>query len=199
MGWSNASILAFSGDTAMKRMSFLLLGLAAAFTFQGHADEAKGVVVEFDGLKSTTPASWKEETPSGKMRYKQFRLPKVEGDKADAELLIFRGLGGSAKENIQRWKGQFQPPAGKNIDDVSKVVEMKVAGAKATYLDVSGVYLFKARPFDADEKPEKRPDYRMLAVHMDGPKNVYHIKLVGPAKTIGHYKQGFDEWLKAFK
>jgi hypothetical protein len=180
-------------------MGVLLLSLTAALGRPSRADETKGVVVVFDGLKATTPASWKEEAPSSKMRYKQFRLPKVEGDKADAELLIFRGMGGSAKENIQRWKGQFQPPAGKNIDDVSKVAEMKVSGAEATYLDVSGVYLFKARPFDASEKPEKRPEYRMLAVHLEGPKNIYHIKLVGPAKTIEHYKQGFDEWLKAFK
>jgi hypothetical protein len=163
------------------------------------AEEKKGAVVDFDGLKSAAPVDWKEEEPSTKMRYKQFRLPKVGEDKADAELQIFRGFGGSAKENVKRWKGQFLPPEGKKIDDVAKVSEMKVAGADVTYLDVNGVYLFKARPIDPDEKAERRPGYRMLAVHFEGPKNIYHIKLVGPAKTIEHYKKGFDEWLKAFK
>ena len=42
-------------------------------------------------------------------------------------------------------------------------------------------------------------DYRMLAVHFEGKKEVYHIKLTGPAKTIDMYKKGFDEWVKAFK
>jgi hypothetical protein len=190
----------------MKRSSgWIGLGLAVvvwslhANAPRARAEEKAGAVVDFDGLKSATPAAWKEESPASKMRYKQFRLPKVDDDKADGELLIFRGLGGSAKENVQRWKEQFVPPEGKKIDDVAKVTELKISGAAATYLDVAGAYLFKARPFDANEKAEKRPDYRMLAVHFEGPKNIYHIKLVGPAKTIEHYKKGFDDWLKAFK
>jgi hypothetical protein len=176
----------------------LLLGVAL-LAWRANADDPKGVVVAFDSLKSTTPASWKAEEPTNKLRYKQFRLPKVGDDKADAEVVIFRGLGGSAKENVQRWKGQFVPPEGKKIDDVAKVTELKISGAAATYLDVSGTYLYKARPADPNEKAEKRPDYRMLGVHFQGPETVYHVRLVGPAKTVEHYKKGLDEWLKAFK
>ena len=187
----------------MIRCGLLLLGiallLAQATRDRAYAEDTKGVVVQFDGLKSTTPASWKEEEPTNKLRYKQFRLAKAGDDKADAELIIFRGLGGSAKENVQRWKGQFVPPEGKKIDDVAKVSELKISGAPATYLDVSGTYLFKARPADPNEKAERRPDYRMLAVHFQGPETVYHVRLVGPAKTVEQYKKGFDDWLKAFK
>lgn len=180
-----------------------LLGFAFVFaclfgSLPRAAAEDKGTVVEFDSLKSRAPATWKEETP-GKGRYKQFRLPKTGEDKAEAELIIFRGIGGSAKANIDRWKGQFVPPEGKKIDDGPKVTERKISGSTATYLDVSGTYLFKARPFDPNEKAEKRLGYRMLAVHFEGPKDVYHVKLVGPAKTVEHYKKGFDEWLGAFK
>src|SRR5262245_51503289 len=179
---------------------FQSLAILMSCTFDhARAEEKKGAAVDFDGLKSAAPASWKEEPPTNKLRYKQFRLTKVGGDKADAEVVIFRGLGGSAKENITRWKGQFMPPGGKKIDDVAKVTEFKVSGAEATYLDVSGTYLFKARPVDPNEIAEKRPGYRMLAVHFEGPKTVYHIRLVGPAKTVEHYKQGFEDWLKAFK
>ena len=163
------------------------------------AEDKKGTVVDLDGLKSKTPAEWKEVAPSSKMRFMQFRLPKAEGDKEDAELQLFKGLGGSAKDNVKRWQDQFTPPKGKSIDDVSKITELKIAGHKATLLDVHGTYLFKARPFDPNDKGEKRPDYRLLAVHFDGPKNVYHIRLVGPAKTVEAYKKGFEEWLKNFK
>jgi hypothetical protein len=176
--------------------------LGVTFILAGNAlkaEEKTGPIIEFDGLKSAAPADWKEEKTASKMRLKQFRLPKVGDDKADAELVIFRGITGSAKENIQRWKGQFQPPEGKKIDDVAKVTELKISGAEATYLDVTGSYLFKTRPFDADEKPQLRPDYRMLAVQFEATKTIYHIKLVGPAKTVEHYKKGFDGWLKAFK
>src|SRR5690242_20620664 len=117
----------------------LLLGLALAARGD---DKDKGAVVEMDGLRSRAPAGWKQETPSNNLRYAQFRLPKQGDDKADAELVIFR-LGGSAAENVKRWKGMFRPPAGKTIDDVAKVQEIKIGGRDAVYLDISGTYVFK--------------------------------------------------------
>jgi hypothetical protein len=103
------------------------------------------------------------------------------------------------RDNVNRWKGQFTAPAGKSIDDVAKVQEIKIAGRDATLLDVHGTYTYKRRPFDPNEQGEKRPDYRMLAVQFQGPDNLYHIRLVGPAKTVEHFEKGFEEWLKNFK
>jgi hypothetical protein len=183
---------------------FLLFGLAAlAGAFAAGEPAAcaddKGTVVDLDGLKSQAPAEWKEEAPANQMRLAQFKLPHVKDDKQDAELVIFKGIGGGAKQNIDRWKGFFTPPEGKKIDDVAKVSEMKVGAADVTYLDVEGTYLFKTRPFDPNDKGEKRPDYRMLGVVFETKQNPYHIRLVGPAKTVAHYKDGFDKWLKNFK
>jgi hypothetical protein len=181
----------------MRRAAGLMV-LALAATVLRAADN-KGTVVDMDGLKSAAPSTWKEEAPESQMRLSQFKLPKAKGDSNDAELVIFKGLGGSARDNISRWKGQFTAPEGKSIDDVAKVTEIKIGGREATMLDVQGTYLFKKRPFDPMEKGEKRPDYRMLAIQFNGPSNPYHIKLVGPAKTIEQYKKGFDEWLGNFK
>jgi hypothetical protein len=174
----------------------VVLALAAA---SGRAAEGKGAVVDFDGLKSAAPSSWKEEAPSSRMRLGQFRLPAAKGDEHDAEIVIFKNAGGSARDNVARWKGMFTPPEGKSIDDVSKVEEIKIAGRPATLLDVHGTYLFKQRPFDPADKGEKRPDYRMVGIQFEGPMNLYHIRLVGPAKTVNEYKSGFDEWVKNFK
>ncbi len=181
----------------MRRASGLVVLLLAAAGLR--AADNKGSVVDLDGLKSAAPSSWKEESPSNRMRLAQFRLPKADGDPNDAELVVFRNAGGSVRDNITRWKGQFTPPDGKTIDEVSKVEEIKIGGRDATKLDIHGTYLLKRRPFDPDDKGEKQPGYRMLAVQFDGPSNVYHIRLVGPAKTVEHYKPGFDEWLKNFK
>jgi hypothetical protein len=176
----------------------VLAGAVLAGRLALAADKAE-VVVDLDGLKSKAPKEWKEEPPANKMRYMQFRLPKATGDKEDAELQIFKNAGGSVKDNIKRWQGQFTPPAGKDIDDVSKVTEIKIGGKTATMLDIHGTYLFKTRPFDPKDKGEKRENYRMLAIQFNGPENLYHIKLIGPAKTIEQYQKGFDEWLKNFK
>jgi hypothetical protein len=166
-------------------------GLAAA------DDKDKGTVVTLDGLSSRTPAEWKKEEPANNLRLGQFALPKAKDDKMDGELVIFKGFGGTAKENVERWKKQFLPPKDKKIDDVAKVEDFKVGDVKVTYLDIEGTYLFKAKPMDP--KAEERPDYRMLAVQFEGPKDVYHIKLTGPAKTVEQHKKGFDDWIKAFK
>src|SRR5262249_44911995 len=160
--------------------------------------EEKGTEVEIDGVKVTAPAEWKAEKPTGGLPPKYlFRLPKKGEDKDDAELKIFEGLGGSVEQNIERWKGSFVPPKGKTIDDVAKVEKMEIAGRKVAYLDISGTYKFRdlSKP---NAKEELRPDYRMLALQING-KEVYHLKLVGPAKTVEAHKKGFDELLKALK
>jgi hypothetical protein len=192
----------------MKLASGLMILAGAALTWsgsKGQAAEAKaGTVVKLDGLASTAPAEWKAEEPSAiakRFRHKQFRLPKVKGDKRDAEMIIFyfQGGGGSVKENVQRWKGMFNPPRGKEIDDVAKVATMKVSDVPVTYLDIHGTYKFKKAPFVPDAKAELLPDYRMVGVVFESKNGPYFFRLVGPAKTVAHYKKGFDHFLKSFK
>lgn len=182
-----------------RALGWLLVVLGTLTAGALRAADEKGVVIDLDGVKSAAPAAWKEEAPTNQMRLAQFKLPKAKDDKADAEIVIFKNAGGSVKDNIKRWKGQFTAPTGKSIDDVSKVEEIKIGGRDATLLDIHGTYLLKKRPFDPTDMGVKMPDYRMLAVQFDGAKNLYHIRLVGPAKTVEEYKKGFDEWLKNFK
>src|SRR5262245_34956776 len=112
----------------------------------------KGTVVTLGDMKSTTPGDWKSQPPANKFRAYQFAV-------GDAELVIFyfgEGGGGGSADNIKRWKGQFQPPDGKSIEDVSKVETMKVGKAELTYLDIHGTYLYKNPPFDPNAKTEKK-------------------------------------------
>src|SRR5262245_11407076 len=117
----------------MRRASTLVLVALAAAGLR--AADNKGTVVDLDGLKSAAP--------SNQMRLAQFKLPRAKDDSYDAELVIFKALGGSAADNVTRWKGQFTAPEGKTVDDVSKVTEMKIAGREATQLDIHGTYLYK--------------------------------------------------------
>ena len=178
----------------MKPAAALLLGLAV---LTARADE-KGAEVNLDGLKSKTPAGWKEETPSNRLRWMQFRVPKAEGDEANGELYLTKGISGSKEDNLKRWKGQFLPPTGKKIDDVTKVEDIKVAGCDVMYVDIQGTYL-EGAPMAPAAMKKRRPNYRMLAVQFEGPSDVYHIKFTGPAKTVAEQKKAFDEWLKGFK
>lgn len=184
----------------MRRKLWVVAALAALGMARAPAAEDKGgAIVDLDGLRSKTPASWKEEAPISTLRLVQFRLPKKGDDKYDAEVIVFKNAGGNVRDNIARWKGQFKAPEGKTIDDLSKVEEIKIGGREATLLDIQGTYMMKRRPMDPTEKPEPREDYRMVAIQLQGPENLYHIKFTGPTKTFEAYQKGFDEWIKGFK
>lgn len=186
----------------MKRHAWLTLAVMGLAAAAASAADDKGTVVEVDGLKSTAPAAWKKEEAANAMRAYQFVVPKADGDKEDATLVISYfgpGGGGGVPANLERWKGQFEPPAGKTIADVFKVEKLKVGAVPATYVDVQGTHLFKARPFDPNAQVEKKADYRMIAVVFESPKGPYFFRLVGPAKTVAANKAKFDEWLKNFQ
>jgi hypothetical protein len=184
----------------------MLLGATALIAGPaGSVARADGVVVQFGDLKSKSPADWKEEeVPENAQRLgriHQFKLPKKGDDKDDAELLVFyfKGGGGDVKANIDRWKGMFDPPEGKKIDDVAKTTETKVGDSPVTYFEVEGTYKFKKAPFDPKAEVTLKPNYKMVNIIFDCPKGPYYVRMVGPAKTIDAYKKGFDEWVKAFK
>jgi hypothetical protein len=180
---------------------FALAAAAAALTaLAGPAPaQDKGSVVELAGMKSTTPADWKQETPTSTMRLTQFKLPKAEGDKEDAELalFVFPGGSGTVQQNLDRQVAKFEKAAGKDKVE-QKVDKIKVGTIEATYQDVAGTYIKK--PFPMAEKGIAIPDYRQLYVvfeSKDGKQ--YYMTLLGPAKTVEKHKKAFEEWLKNFK
>jgi len=163
---------------------------------------AAGTPVELGALKADAPAAWKELPAGNPMRLKQFSIPGP-GKEGEAELVVFffgQGQGGDTQANIDRWKKQFTPPEGKTLDQVSKVSNLKVGAkdAKATMVDVTGTYMFKARPMDPGPG-EPRPNSRMLAVVFQTAQGNYFLKLTGPHKTVEGAKKPFEGWIKSFK
>jgi hypothetical protein len=189
----------------MKRITWTLIALiAAAWATQTSAGD-KGTAVDLGGLKSTAPASWKSQEINkkifGNFRIYQFALPKAEGDKEDAELVVsyLAGGGGGTEANIKRWKDGMAAPAGKNIDDVTKVTEFKVGDVPITYVEISGTYLYKFPPASPNAKVTPKENFRFIGVVFDSKDGPFFIKLAGPARTVEQCKKGFDEWIKAFK
>jgi hypothetical protein len=186
--------------------------LLLAFTFtaaiaagtRATADDKKGTTVEWAGLKSTTPDTWKEETPSSNLRKAQFKLPKAEGDAEDAELAVFAlPGGGEVQVNLARQEKKFEIPAGKKPEEAIKTEKTKVGTNEAMYQDIQGTLLKKFPPFDPNAKITKVADYRQLYVVFEAKSGdttvLYSMTLLGPAKTVEKHKKAFDEWVKNFK
>jgi hypothetical protein len=189
----------------MRKLACAVAAIAVA-SWAGHAPAGdKGTVVELDKLKSTTPASWVKQEPDpklGKFRIYQFALPKADGDKDNAELLIFffgPGSGGSTSDNIKRWKATFAAPPGKDIDEATKVDTFKVGDVEMTYVQINGTYLYKFPPFAPNAKVTPKDNYKFIGVVFDSKNGPYFMRLTGPARTVEANKKGFDEWLKGFK
>jgi hypothetical protein len=178
--------------------------LTATIALVGSAQDKKGTLVELGGLKSTTPADWKEEAPSSKLRMTQFKIPKAEGDADDAELALFKTPGGgSVQANLERQEKKFEIPAGKKAEDVIKTEKIKFGTYEAVYQDIKGTYLKRFPPNDPNAKVTKLADYRQLYVIFESKEgevtNLYSMYLTGPAKTVEKHKKDFDEWVKNFK
>ena len=161
------------------------------------ADE-KGTTVQWAGMKSTTPADWKREEPTSKLRQDQFRLEKAEGDKEDAEVAIFLSPGGGGVEaNLKRQIAAFEPAAGKDKVE-EKQEKIKVGTHDAVLQEVTGTFIKK--PFPMAQKGTPMPGYKQLYVIFETKDGaVGSMWLRGPEKTVEKHRKPCVEWVKAFK
>lgn len=180
-------------------MRSLLAVAGLLFAAAVSADDKKGAEVEIAGLRSHAPAGWKEETPSGSMRLAQFKVPKADGDKDDAEVAVFAlAGGGGAEANLKRQTAAFQPADGK--DKVGeKQDKIKFGPHEAVYQEVTGTFLKKVAPRDPNSKVTPLAGYKQLYVIFEADGKTNSLWLRGPEKTVDANKKAFEEWVKNFK
>lgn len=159
---------------------------------------AVGTEVTLDGLKAVTPANWKAEKPANRLRSHQFKLPRADGDKEDAELFIMPDMQGTAEQNFTRWKELFVPPPDVPRGAAAKESKFQIGKATIHTIDLRGTYYVKHIPIDVAVK-EVRPDYRMLGVFWESKDAKIAIRMIGPKKTVEGHAKAFDAWLKNFK
>jgi hypothetical protein len=151
-------------------------------------------------LRFKAPDGWTVEKPSSSMRAAQYKLPKVEGDKEDASLVLYyfgSNQGGTAQANIDRWIGQMQQPDGSSSKDKAKTENLTINGLKVTTVDVTGTYTAEMAPGSGSFHNDD--NYRLRAAVIETPKGNYFVKLAGPAKTIARWEQSYTEYLKSFE
>lgn len=144
----------------------------------------------------SVPKEWEKGQPSGMMRMAQWVVP---GPGGDGELVVYRFKGGAGgvEANMTRWKGQFTPPEGKTLEDISKTEKKAVGSLTMHTLDVTGRYVAAMTP-GADEKHDK-PDHRMLAVIVEGSGDPLFFKATGPATTMDVWAPAWATMLETVK
>jgi hypothetical protein len=147
------------------------------------------------GIKFEAPDGWIQEAPSSSMRMGQYRIPRVGGDEADSEMVVFHfgGGGGSVQANVDRWVGQFTTAEGGPVSDQARISERQRNGLDITIVDVSGTYNESRGPMMAETTA--RTGYRMLAAVVNGTGGPWFFKLTGPENTVNESEEGFQSLL----
>ncbi len=151
-------------------------------------------------LRFTVPEGWTTEKPSSDMRLAQYKLPKADGDKEDALLVVYyfgQGQGGSPQANIDRWINQMKQPDGAASKDKAKTGTLTVNGLQVSTVDVLGNYSGGMSP---DSAPvDSKSIYRLRAAVVDTPKGSYFVKLTGPEKTVARWDEAYTAYLNSFE
>jgi hypothetical protein len=137
-------------------------------------------------IKFETPKDWAKETPSSKMRKAQYKVPDKEKKAKDAEfaLFYFGPQAGTIDANLKRWAGQ--------MGQASATPEKIEGACKITLVDIKGTYT---------ERPDVDPieNARMLAAVVETADGPWFFKLVGPADTVGDWREETVKMLKEAK
>ena len=150
-------------------------------------------------LRYKVPEGWTAEKPASEMRVAQYKLPKAASDSEDALLVVYyfgQGQGGSAQANIDRWINQIQQPDGRPSKERAKTETMTVNGLQVSTVDVAGNYAGGMSPDSAPAN--NKAIYRLRAAVIDTPKGSYFVKLTGPEKTVSHWDQAYNDYIKSF-
>jgi hypothetical protein len=151
-------------------------------------------------IKFKAPDGWTTEKPTSSMRAAQYTLPKAEGDKEDATLVLYYfgpNGGGGTQANIDRWIGQMQQADGSDSKSKAKTESMTVNGLKVSTVDVTGIYTAEMAP--GSKTFHNDSDYRLRAAVIETPKGNYFVKLAGPVKTIARWDKEYNDYLKSFE
>jgi hypothetical protein len=151
------------------------------------APEATPIVAPQDQpavIKFEAPAGWVKEEPSSKMRKAQYKVPDKDKKAGDAQMALFYfgARNDMLEENLKRWAQQMG--AG---DPKTEVIQGK---CKVHLVDLKGTYT-------GDQQTGPQENQRLLAAVVENADGPWYFKLVGPAETVGPWRDDFVKMLKA--
>lgn len=154
----------------------------------GQSPEELGNKVQLGTMHLESPESWVRKPPKIGFLLAVFALPGPDEDGDDGRLTVSQ-VGGSAEENIDRWRSQFGGDPEKEARE-----ELEVAGVTITLVDYTGTYLDQRGPF---APAEKKQDYRMLGAVIPIEGKLYFVKAYGPKQTIATHADTFRDFLES--
>lgn len=142
-------------------------------------------VLELSNIKLTAPDSWLREKPSSSMRVVQYSLKSSPEHKVVG---FFFGEQDLVKENIDRWKAEFE--------ELQNSKEEELANGNVTMVTLEGVYGVKHFPMSEEYTPT--PDYMVLAAIVKSNEGPYYFKIFAPSKILSKEIDNFKKFLNSY-
>ena len=165
-------------------------GGTAEETKTGINNSATSSSTTIGNLLANVPDSWMGIRPSSSMRLMEFRLGLVTDD---ATLAIFKNIGGSIDDNLERWSSQF----GYLLSDSEVNIRTEnINGMQVSIISIIGTYTNRM----AFSKPtQPKPNYRLLGAIADTRDGLYYFKLTGPNIVITGKIEEFTRFIKSLR
>jgi hypothetical protein len=183
-------------NTALLVLSCLSVSSFSLGQDQGNEAKGASATLFFDGkaLSLVTPETWKQLPPKSTVIQHEFRVPAT-GD--TFVRVTFSISGGSIKDNIDRWVGQFD---GAKKEDI-KIEKKDIGATVVNMVDITGTYKesMGGGPF-APGPMKKLENHRMLGaiIELKSGTRVY-AKATGPKDLIESNKADFVKMIEGLQ
>jgi len=134
-----------------------------------------------------TPDNWKKIEPKSSMRDSEYI---IRNSKGEFNLIVFKNIGGSVDQNINRWINQFSGDQNEKMPLISKEIERN--GIKFTFLQNSGSFnggMGQSEEFD---------NAALIGFIVQNSQNTYYYKAVAEVDVLHESKENIiDTILKS--
>ncbi len=134
-------------------------------------------------LKFTIPSKWRIEPVESPARGGQWRVPPLHGAGEGGEVVVFyfgKGVGGTAKENIEAWIGTMFNAEGNPA--AAEVKHHETGGLKISQVVLFGTYnQVVSMP---GVPPKTKANYGLLGAVIENPQGNIYWRFTGPEPLI---------------
>lgn len=136
-----------------------------------------------DVISFMPPQGWVQEAPSSNMRKAQYKVPSKDhkGGDASCVLFFFGSRTDTIGDSVKRWAMQMGAE-----DPKAEILQGK---CKVTLVDLTGTYT-------GDQQAGPQENSRLLAAVVEAADGPWYFRLVGPAETVGPWREEFVAMVK---
>ena len=146
--------------------------------------------IRIGNLIARLPDSWKIVKPSSSMRLMEFRIR----NNSEASMAVFKNIGGTVNDNLERWAGQF---GFKLLDEDVRVTTETINDIDFHIISILGTYT-NTMAFSTNAASPKN-NYRLLGAIANTSDGLYYFKMTGPNDIINNEIEEFSYFIQSLR